>query len=193
MVSLFQSNDYADVSFEVKGQVFLAHKAILKCKAPDLAELCETYGTTNPMPIEDVEPRIFKDMLGFVYGVDIDAAEWKSQLGYLLDPTKQSKSILRAACKYGISSLKSEAEIWYLKLLKLEVDRVIDNLLFADANNLPYVKEAAMDFIVINSEDVFASNSFQYLQESKPLLCEVLFALSRRLSGKKRKRCYALS
>jgi speckle-type POZ protein len=116
--------DDADVLFKVKDQVFPAHRVILKFRAPELAELCETSDRTKPMPVEDVEPDVFKAMLGFVYGIDIDEAEWKSQAEYLLDPTKQSESILRAACKYGISSLKSEAEIWFIRVLKLEADNV---------------------------------------------------------------------
>jgi hypothetical protein len=43
-----------------------------------------------------------------------------------------------------------------------------------------------MDFIVTNSEDVFASNSFQYLKESNSLLCEVMLALSKKFGGKRK-------
>ena len=39
---------------------------------PELAELAEPYHTTNPIPIEDVEPDIFDTMLKHVYGKDID-------------------------------------------------------------------------------------------------------------------------
>eukprot|EP00956_Cyclotella_meneghiniana_P026876 scaffold59175_cov36-Cyclotella_meneghiniana.AAC.3 len=105
----FLNDIYADVAFDVKGQIFPSHKIILSCHAPELAELCETYHVNSPMPIDDVELDIFQLVLGYIYDKPIDMAEWKAQASYLTDHSQHTKSILRAAGKYGISSLKSEA------------------------------------------------------------------------------------
>jgi hypothetical protein len=54
---------------------------------------------------------------------------------------------------------------------------------------LPHVKNAAIDYIVQNSEDVFSSRSYRLFTESNSLMSEVMLALYTKLSGKKRK-CY---
>ena len=182
MLQVFLNNDHADVAFKVGREIFPAHRVILKCQAPDLAELCETFDTTNPMPVDDVEPDIFRFMLSIVYGKKVDKDEWKTRASNL-------QSILRAAGKYGFSSLKSVAEAWYMKILKLEVDNVIDELLYADANNLLVVKRAVMDFITDNAEEVIATESFQLLSESPQLMKEVMKSMANHISTlKKRKR-----
>jgi hypothetical protein len=186
MRKMFLSQNHADVAFKVGDEIFPAHMAILECVAPELAELCESYSTTNPMPIDDVEPGIFKAMLGFVYGMDIDV-DWKDQASYLFDPSKNKESILRVSGKYGMVSMKEEAEIGYLRFLELKVDNAIEHLLFADCLNLTYVKNAVIDFIVENSEKVFESPAYVHITESNALICEIMLGLSKKLAGKKRK------
>lgn len=189
ILKLFLDHHDADVAFQVKEQVFPAHRVILRCFAPDLAELCETFDRTNPMPINDVEPKIFQSMLGVVYGDSIDSVMWKSNSSCLFDPAKHHESILRAAGKYGFSSLRVQAEGWYIKFLGLDIDNAIDHLLHADANNLHHLKKTAMEFIVEHSEEVFKSESYLYLARSPELMSEVMLSLSKKISAnKKRKR-----
>jgi hypothetical protein len=124
--------------------------------------------------------------LGFVYGMDIDV-DWKDQASYLFDPSKNKESILRVSGKYGMVSMKEEAEIGYLRFLELKVDNAIEHLLFADCQNLTYVKNAVIDFIVENSEKVFESPAYVHITESNALICEIMLGLSKKLAGKKRK------
>ena len=162
----FLDDKYADIAFNVKGRIFTAHRVILKCYAPDLIELCEDFDTTNPMSIKDVDPDIFHFMLKFVY--------MKSQSASFM-------SILSAAGKYGFTSLKSDAEIWHLQFLKLQVENVIRHLLIADANNLPLVKKAAMDYILENEDGVVASETYSQLCESPSLMKEVMTAMAQHI------------
>lgn len=96
---MFLDGDNSDVAFNVKGQIFPAHKVILKCHASDLFELCEANDIENPMPIDDVELEVFQ----------VKRFKWKAQTTYLLDPSKHRQSILRAAGKYGMTSLRETA------------------------------------------------------------------------------------
>jgi hypothetical protein len=89
---------------------FPSHRKVLKLQAPQVEDLCEGNDIGKPMPIDDIEPETFQLMIGAVYGKNINAWEWKNQSEYLLDPEKHSTSILRAAAKYGLDTLKSEAE-----------------------------------------------------------------------------------
>ena len=136
------------------------------------------------MAIEDVEPETFELMLRYLRDVDITVTEWRNQSTYLLDQSKQHQSILRASNKYGLNDLKQEAEGLYVKFHKLTVDNVIDNLLYADGNELALLKKAAMDFISQNSAQVVVSESYSLLSESPSLMSEVVVALSKQLSAR---------
>ena len=174
----FLNSQFADVAFKVKSQIFPAHRIILRCFAPELAELCELHTADNPMSIDDVEPGIFQTMLGTVYGANIDASVWKVNCS----------SILPAAGKYGFQTLQIEAEGWYMKYLKLNSDNVIDNLMYADGNNLLLLKKAAMEYIVEHCEEVVGSYSYtECLKKSPDLMDEVVQALSKKLSASRKR------
>ena len=78
------------MAFRVKDQVLYAHKWILKIQAPDLADLCDLYDETNPVPIKNVDPKLFSIMLNQLYGTDICVDVWKDQ----------AKQILEVSTKY---------------------------------------------------------------------------------------------
>eukprot|EP00956_Cyclotella_meneghiniana_P036582 scaffold127602_cov60-Cyclotella_meneghiniana.AAC.5 len=164
---ILNNKDDADVAFDVKGQLFYAHKIILKGRAPDLvADFCDSCDKSNPVPIQDVEPVIFKAMLGHAYAKNIDPTVWK----------EHTKGIIEASVKYGFTELKSDAEAWYTESKNLTVDTVIDELLYADSYNLKVLKEATMDFIVEHGREVLASDTYDRLDESPKLRKEVMGA-----------------
>eukprot|EP00956_Cyclotella_meneghiniana_P025943 scaffold55148_cov49-Cyclotella_meneghiniana.AAC.12 len=173
---IYQDDDTVDVAFKVEMDVFHAHKAILKARVPELAELAEPYDTENPIPIKDVEPEIFESMLKHVYGKDIDESYWG----------EHAKKILDASGKYGFTQLKSEAETWHVKNIKqnLTVDNAVDELLYADGMNCPLLKKASMDFIVEHGEEVIDSDSYEKLDKSPELRKDFVKAA---FSSKKRK------
>jgi hypothetical protein len=171
LLKLYLEENREDVAFRVKRKIVKSHRIILRARAPELAELSETYDVNNPMPIDDVKPEVFELMIGTLYGKRISAQTWK----------KQSKFILQAAGKYGFGDLCTEASAWYLKLLDLDVSNAVDTLMYADGNSLTLVKEAALKYISENSGKVLASDSFRLLQESPALMAEVMQALSNRV------------
>lgn len=171
---LFLNNEDADVSFKVKKNVFYAHKSVLKVAAPEFHELAEQFDKKTRMPIQEVEPEIFKLMLKYMYGQNISPHEWK----------ENSKPILEASGKYGFTDLRLAAEAWYLKNLKLTKDNAVDELLYADGTNCLVLKKAVLDFIVDNGESVLGSSSFSMLYESQELTKEVMMELAK--SSRKR-------
>eukprot|EP00956_Cyclotella_meneghiniana_P032869 scaffold91862_cov51-Cyclotella_meneghiniana.AAC.6 len=173
---IYQDEDTADVAFTIKSDVFHAHKAILKARVPELAELAEPYDKDNSIPIKDVEPDIFDTMLKNVYGKEISESYWE----------EHARQILDASEKYGFTQLKSEAETWHVKNIKqnFTVDNVVDELLYAEGKNCPLLKKAAMEFIVEHGEEVIESESYEKLDESPQLRKEVMKAS---FSSKKRK------
>ncbi|KAL7536001.1 hypothetical protein ACHAXR_006854 [Thalassiosira sp. AJA248-18] len=193
MLQSFMDEDTADVVFEVTGQVggaedeppsvkFHAHKFVLQFRAKKsstLASLCEECDKSTPVPIRDIDPQVFRQMLYYVYGGNIAAAGWKAH----------SKDLIEAADRYGVKNLKIEAEAWYVKHLKLKitVDNVVDTLAFSDEKNCFLLKEAATDFILKNTNDVLASDSFQSIPKSTNVISEILSvaSMNSHIDGKK--------
>jgi hypothetical protein len=188
MLKLFLEENSEDVAFKVKGKIIKAHRTVLRAHAKDLAELCESFSISKPMQIDDVDLDIFQLMIGFIYGEMIPNEIWKEQVQYITDPIKQNQSILYAAGKYGFTAVKSKAEAWCVKFLELDSDTAISHLLYADANSLMLLKNAAMNFISENSQDVIASESFPLLSESAALVTEVMKSMSNQMAVLKRKR-----
>ncbi|XP_002449867.1 BTB/POZ and MATH domain-containing protein 1 [Sorghum bicolor] len=87
---LLSSGEGADVMFEVDGESFGAHRAILAARSPVFkAELFSPMeeGTATCVWVEDMEPRVFKALLHFVYNdvlPEIDEAEAMVMAQHLL-------------------------------------------------------------------------------------------------------------
>ena len=158
MLKVFMDKEFADVVFEVedgeqqgrksrskspkKSHVkFHAHRLILQKCSPDLAALC---GSSGEVPISDVKPEIFLILLRYVYGGKVSDDDLKTHF----------KDIIDAADRYGIVLLKLEAEAWYVKETTIEVDNMMEHLLYADAKNCALLKEAVMDFIIENGVEI---------------------------------------
>ena len=71
-----------------------------------------------------------------------------------------AKDIIDACDKYGVVNLKLEAEATYVKSTEITMDNMMDNLLYADSKNLALLKEAVMDYIVTNKDDIIGKVSF---------------------------------
>jgi hypothetical protein len=183
MLKLFLEENTEDVAFKVKGEIIKAHRTVLRAHAKELAELCESFSLSKPMQIDDVNPDTFRLMMGFVYGEMISAETWKEQVQFITDPIKQNQSVLFAASKYGFAALKSKAEAWCVKFLELDSDTAIGHLLYADANSLPLLKNAAMNFITSRGENIMSCESFPLLNESPVLMKEVMQGLFKRMQG----------
>jgi len=175
MSGLFLDEDTSDVLFEVKGQdeagqqdtVFPAHKLVLDVCADGslIHSLCDSvcgsgdHNKSSPIQISDISPVIFRKMLGYVYGQNMPAAEWKDH----------AQDLIGAADKYGLTNLKIEAEAWYVKFLKMKVGDVIETLVYAEKMNCFLLKEAAIDFIVAYLKDI---------PESKSIIGDILFSVA---------------
>ncbi|KAL7476441.1 hypothetical protein ACHAW6_002306 [Cyclotella cf. meneghiniana] len=145
---------------------FPAHRVILKMCAPTLYELCEceSYSMTSPVPICGTDPDVFKQLLNYVYGRSTAKIDWE----------KYSKEMIDCADKFGVPSLKMEAEVWYLKYHKLTLENVVGTLLYADAKHCALLKEKATMFVLQNVHDILSSEYFGGMTQSESILREIL-------------------
>lgn len=187
----FNDEESADMVFEVGGKkdrgenddggegshkksktstTFYAHHLVLKDGAPTLADMYKTLagsGDVVAMEINDVTPDIFRHMLYYTYGGKLSADDLKVN----------TKDIIDACDKYGIVQLKLEAEACYVESTTIDIDNMMDNLLYADSKNCALLKEAVIDFVVGNGNDILGKISFNNVPGS--VVTDILTAITR--------------
>jgi hypothetical protein len=76
------------------------------------------------------------------------------------DMKTNAKDIIDAANRYGVATLKLEAEACLVESTTFSLENVMDHLIYADSMNCALLKEAAMDFIAENRTNVIGKISF---------------------------------
>jgi hypothetical protein len=184
---MFMDEEFADVVFEVGGQQFKnddatkkakissvrfpAHRLVLcKSSSSTLAELCRSVGgkTTSPIHISDVSPDVFRHLLFHLYGGKVADDDMKSH----------AKELLDVADKFGVVDLKLVAEACVVETTVFTIDNLMDLLLYADSKNCALLKEAAIDFMLENMDEVYREISFA--DAPGALMSDVLAALVRK-------------
>ncbi|KAL7509582.1 hypothetical protein ACHAXN_006526 [Cyclotella atomus] len=171
VANVLEDKETADVVFAVKRQSFHAHLNVLKTMAPNLFRTLglDEHDKSEPVPIGDVAPDIFQTMLEYIYGGDV----------YISD-VRTAKAVIEATDKYGVDTLKPAAEKRYLEMFKFSKGNVTETLLYADAKNCSLIKEAAKTYLMDHVDEVFASDSFETLHQSKDLTKEIILSMSKR-------------
>ncbi|KAL7518763.1 hypothetical protein ACHAWX_003575 [Stephanocyclus meneghinianus] len=170
MRRLFLDEETADVCFEVSGRTTKtspskADSGIPTNEAAPVWEWkCNNYSMTSPVPICGTDPDVFKQLLNYVYGRSTAKIDWE----------KYSKEMIDCADKFGVPSLKMEAEVWYLKYHKLTLENVVGTLLYADAKHCALLKEKATMFVLQNAHDILSSEYFGGMTQSESILREIL-------------------
>jgi hypothetical protein len=153
----FMDENYSDIMFKVGGEedednaMIHAHRIIVANSSTILSDLCESHNDgTNPIQINDVTPDVFRLMLSYTYGGKISNDDMKSH----------ARDIIDAADKYGVVNLKLVAEASLIEDTIFMIENVMELLLYAESKNLALLKEAAMDYIVENKDEVLEKLSF---------------------------------
>ena len=181
----FNNEEMSDVAFEVGGEVesaanrckrakttattFHASHLILRLNAPLLADMCNP-GDEASVPINGVEPEVFKTLLYFCYGGKISDEELAGN----------AKAIIEAADRFGIVNLKLQAEALMTEQTEITVENMLDHLLYANSKNLALFQEKVMDFVAENGDKIVGKVSFRNIPGE--LMSDLLTATTR---GKK--------
>ncbi|KAL7548116.1 hypothetical protein ACHAWF_011407 [Thalassiosira exigua] len=187
ILNKFMDEVSADVVFEIsRGDIsgnpwkkrakaspttFHAHRFILRECSPVLAELCNSEEGLTPIPLDNVKPDIFVHLLFYAYGGKVDDA----------DLEEKAKDIIDAADKFGVVDLKLEAEACYVRKTEIDVENMLENLLYAESRNCALLKEAVMDFIVENGDEVEAKVSLKDIPSG--LFADLLNTMNRGKKG----------
>ncbi|CAN6318399.1 unnamed protein product [Urochloa humidicola] len=175
--NLFRTKDGADVTFQVAGETFKAHRFLLATrslvfKAELLGGMKESTATGDCIRIDDMLPQVFNTLLHFVY-TDL-LPEMEDQ-----EEAMMAQHLLEAADRYDMQRLKLICED---KLCThLDVSTVATTLVLAEQHNCQGLKDACVEFL--KSPDalqaVMETDGFDHLTKSCPaLMKELMFKLA---------------
>ncbi|KAL3812722.1 hypothetical protein ACJIZ3_013990 [Penstemon smallii] len=162
-VNLLESREGSDVSFEVEGETFYAHKIILSTRSPVfkanfLGPLKEE--NTRCIKIEEMHAPVFKALLYFIYCDVIPDLNSKS-IDIIM-----TQHLLAAADRYGIERLRSLCESRLCE--NIDIDIVASSLALAEQYGCFQLKSTCLEFIALpkNLEVVMQTDGFKNLKEN---------------------------
>ncbi|CAM0951041.1 unnamed protein product [Alopecurus aequalis] len=171
---MLDKQEFTDVSFDVGGESFSAHRLMLAARSPVFR--AELYGRMIEskmvsITVEDMEASTFRSMLHYMYHGSLPDAGAKDACSTMA----QYQHLLVAADRYGVDGLKKICEH---KLCGngITVDSVISMLELAEDHACPKLKARCFDFLADgdNFKMVAISDEYIRLVQSFPnLLVEV--------------------
>ena len=164
-------------------EMFYAHRAILSTRAPLLAALAEEQDEQEgdagkPIPIEDMEPEMFRMLLRYVYGGEVpDYQTLKND----------ACTLIRVADRFSCTGLKLAAEA-EMAAAGITAANCADMILFSDATNCALLKETAIDYFVKNSTKVKETSGYEKITESRDVMEELMNAALTDIENSNKKR-----
>ncbi|XP_020107383.1 BTB/POZ and MATH domain-containing protein 1-like [Ananas comosus] len=174
LVRLLESGEGSDVTFEVGGATFAAHRWLLAARSPVFR--AELFGPMKEnrmrrIKIDDMEAVVFKGLLHFIYSDSLPPLmeELAKESAVLM-----AQHLLAAADRYGLERLRLICE----SKLSQQVDAgtVATTLALAEQHHCRNLKAICLNFI--DSPEVFIAvmrtDGFEHLKTSCPALLENL-------------------
>ncbi|KAJ3700989.1 hypothetical protein LUZ61_004694 [Rhynchospora tenuis] len=146
LISLLERGDGTDVSFNVSGVTFDAHRCVLAARSPIF--MAELFGpmkgkVNDSIEIKEMEPSIFKSMLHFIYSdslLELEEVNDDKDASIAL-----AQHLLVAADRYGLERLKQLCE---MKLYEfIDANNLAITLTLAEQHNCFVLKSACLEFI----------------------------------------------
>ncbi|KAK3015520.1 hypothetical protein RJ639_005768 [Escallonia herrerae] len=169
---LLENMEGSDIIFNVAGEKFQAHKLVLGARSTVFkSEFCDGLeGEEKEIVVSDMEPKVFKAMLHFVYRdvlIEDESVASSSLCASSVSDTITAK-LLAAADKYDLGRLRRLCESHLCK--EISVNSVARALALADRYHATELKAVCLRFAAENLPAVLRSDGFEYLKESCPSL-----------------------
>ncbi|KAH9742657.1 btb/poz and math domain-containing protein 4 [Citrus sinensis] len=152
---LLDNAESSDITFDVAGEKFPAHKLVLAARSPIFRSkfFDELEEDKQEIIISDLEPKVFKAMLHFIYrdtlteDVDVDVATPSSSCMSSVSDTLTAK-LLAAADRYGLERLRLMCGSHLCK--DISVNSVAKILSLADEHHATELKAVCLRFAAEN-------------------------------------------
>ncbi|XP_008544911.3 speckle-type POZ protein-like [Microplitis demolitor] len=155
---LFNKKINVDVILIVGNEKFHAHKTILSARSPVLASVLHRMqeSNNNILMISDVAPKIFREMLRFIYTDKVD------------DLDSKIVTLLQVADRFKLQTLKISCEESLRE--SLINANAIKLLMLADQYHANLLMESVVNYLVINIDSIMKTEDYKTLEKSKPLM-----------------------
>ncbi|CAM0874023.1 unnamed protein product [Alopecurus aequalis] len=167
---LLSTGDGADVTFQVGGEIFAAHKCILAARSSVF--MAEFFGpmkekTTSSARIDDMEAKVFGSVLHFIYTDSPPEVDKDNTVA-------MSQHLLVAADRFNLERLKLMCEGNLCK--HIDVDNIATTLALAEQHGCRGLKEECFKFLNFPGvmKAVVATDGFEHLKNSCPSILEEL-------------------
>ncbi|KAK5785860.1 BTB/POZ and MATH domain-containing protein 4-like [Gossypium arboreum] len=169
---LLENEEGSDITFNVFGEKFHAHKLVLAARSPVFeAEFSDRMEDDNEIVVTDMEPKVFKALLHFIYRDSlIDDEEFVGTSSSSMPSVSDALAakLLAAADKYDLPRLRLMCESVLCK--DISVNSVANILALADRHHAMDLKSVCLKFAAENLVAVMRSDGFEYLKENCPTL-----------------------
>ncbi|KAL4383872.1 hypothetical protein GQ457_15G024890 [Hibiscus cannabinus] len=180
---LLESEKGTDVSFEVDGEIFPAHKLVLAARSPVFR--AQLFGpmkdqNTKQIKIEDIEAPVFKAVLHFMYWDSLPDMQELTGLNSKWASALMSQHLLAAADRYGLDRLRLLCEANLCE--DVTINTVATTLALAEQHHCFQLKAVCLKFVAMpeNLRAVMQTDGFEYLKESCPsVMTELLEHVAR--------------
>uniref|UniRef100_A0A0A8XXL2 BTB domain-containing protein n=1 Tax=Arundo donax TaxID=35708 RepID=A0A0A8XXL2_ARUDO len=175
---LLATKDGADVTFQVAGEMFSAHRCVLAARSPvfkaELFGAMKESTNTAVIRVDDMEPDVFGALLSFLYTDTLPDCPGKRQAA-------MTQHLLVAADRYNLKRLKLICEDNLCK--HIETGTAATILALAEQHNCLGLKKACSQFLSSPStlNAVLATDGFEHLARSCPsVVKEIISNISTR-------------
>ncbi|KAK1612136.1 hypothetical protein QYE76_035809 [Lolium multiflorum] len=215
--NLLESNVGADVTFEVSGETFVAHRCVLAARSTVF--MAQLFGpmaegtTSSAIQIKDMEAGVFAALLIFIYtdsfpklrkdknmeeeGQDVEESV-EDKMSEVEEERQQEvttemqwlQGLFVAADRYDIQRLKFLCEDRLSN--NIDVSSVLSTLALAEQHHCSGLKEACLRFIQVQSskclDKIMATDGWEHITTTYPsVLKELISKLASNQKEKKRK------
>ncbi|KAF7000643.1 hypothetical protein CFC21_016505 [Triticum aestivum] len=169
---LLEAKEGVDVTFEVQGEKFPAHKLVLAMRSPVFKVML--YGPmmekdSSRIVINNMQPLVFKFLLHFIYN-NLLPVMGDDDLLDGDDKKEVTRHLLMAADRYGMERLKLMCESILCK--DLDAESLATTLALANQHICSRLQDACIRFIASSSstkiDDVVASRGYNRLKRTCP-------------------------
>ncbi|XP_037410303.1 BTB/POZ and MATH domain-containing protein 2-like [Triticum dicoccoides] len=187
---LLEAKEGVDVTFEVQGEKFPAHKLVLAMQSPVFKAML--YGPmmekdSSRIVINNMQPLVFKFLLHFIYNNLLPADKVMGDDLLDEDDKKEvTRHLLVTADRYGMERLKLMCESILCK--DLDAESLATTLALANQHSCSRLQDACVRFIASSStkiDDVVASKGYNRLKKTCPDTVMEMWEKASRLRNRK--------
>ncbi|OIW02776.1 hypothetical protein TanjilG_29552 [Lupinus angustifolius] len=180
--ALLDNMEGSDVTFNVAGEKFPAHKLVLAARSPEFrSKFFDGLDVEQQeIIVTDLDTKVFKALLHFIYRdtltEEVDEVSSTTSSDFLISETLTAK-LLAAADKYGLERLRMMCESRLCKDICVNSVSII--LTLADSCHATELKSVCLKFAAENLAAVMMSEGFESMKENCPRLqSEILMTIA---------------